>query len=101
MPEAFIIKRWDAEMQGFTDKWRKDTETSSNERAFTDKIIDTNVFEALMWQGQSKAIQKVLDIYLIDRDSIPVADEAIKNQRITEFEKTCSTTRLRTSAANF
>lgn len=93
MPEAFIIKRWDAELSGLTQKWRKAyAALSESDRAFVNAIVDTNVFSAEMWQGQSSTVQKALNFYLIDRDDIPPSDGTSKACKIKAFEKSCPTT---------
>lgn len=90
MPEAFIIKRWDAELSKLTEKWRKAYNTlSENERVFVNGIVDTNVFDEKMWQDQSIAVSKVLSFYMIKREDIPLIDETAKTRRIKEFEQSC------------
>ena len=93
MPEAFIIKRWDAELQGLTGAWHKAyTALSVHDRVFVDTIVDTNVFDSSKWENQSNAICKVLKFYTIDREDIKQAAEASKRQVIMDFEKSCPTT---------
>ncbi|WP_148257824.1 hypothetical protein [Leadbettera azotonutricia] len=90
MPEAFIIKRWDAELSGLTDKWRKAyNKLSDDERNFSDKIIAENIFESSKWQKSSANIKKVLDIYTIERDDIPLVEEEAKTRHIRKFEQSC------------
>jgi hypothetical protein len=90
MPEAFIIKRWDAELGGLTGRWRKAyTALSETERAFVNAIVDTNVFSAEMWQGQSSAVRKALDFYLIKCEDILPANERAKKRHIKKFESSC------------
>jgi hypothetical protein len=90
MPEAFIIKRWDAEMAGLTEKWRKAYKAlSDTERGFVDGIVDTHVFNVSMWHDQSAAVRKVLEFYMIEREHIPHVDENARNRRIKAFEKSC------------
>jgi IS1 family transposase len=90
MPEAFIIKRWDAELGGLTDKWRKAyTALQDADRAFVDSIVDTNAIEESMGQGRSASVRKVLAFYMIERESIPLADKDAKARHIQKFEKTC------------
>jgi hypothetical protein len=91
MPEAFIIKRWDAELSGLTDKWRKAyNKLSDDERSFTDKIIAENVFEISEWKKASTGIKKVLDFYTIGREDIPLIEEEVKARHIKKFNKSCS-----------
>jgi hypothetical protein len=92
MPEAFIIKRWDAELSKLTEKWRKAYNAlSADERKFVNSIVDTNVFDEKMWKDQSSAVSKVLNYYTIKREDIPLVDETAKDRRIKEFEKSCPT----------
>jgi hypothetical protein len=90
MPEAFIIKRWDAELGGLTDKWRKAyNKLSVDERNFADKIISENIFESSKWEKTSTSIKKVLDFYIIERDDIPLVEEEAKIRHIRKFDKSC------------
>jgi len=92
MPEAFIIKRWDAELLGLTDKWRKAYRgLSEAERAIVDKIVDTNIVEEAASDGQSAAIRRTLGYYLISRDNIKCSDAAAKASKIKAFDKSCPT----------
>lgn len=91
MPEAFIIKRWDAELNGLTSKWWSAYEKlSSEDRKFADSIIDTNEFNSLDWKNASHSVKKVLDFYLIKRDDIPLVNEEAKGKAIKKFEKSCT-----------
>lgn len=91
MPEAFIIKRWDAELLGLTNKWREAYWGLSLEDRFNvDQIVDTNVFEKSAFNGYSVAIRKVLGFYMIERESIKSASEVEKERKIKAFDKTCS-----------
>lgn len=93
MPEAFIIKRWDAELSKLTEKWSKAYYAlSTSERSFVDGIVDTNNVDASMLKGHSPAIRKVLEFYMIKREDIPLADEDSKNRKIAAFENSCPTT---------
>jgi hypothetical protein len=90
MPEAFIIKRWDAELGGLTEKWRKAYNVlNDRERDFADKFIDDNIFEPSTWEQTSAATRKLLNFYLIKRDDIPPSDEYAKIRHIKKFEKSC------------
>ena len=92
MPEAFIIKRWDAELSGLTDKWRSAYEMlSEDERVVADRIIDQNIFNPSDWLNHSKPIQDVLKFYVLDRQSIPLARDVDKQRMITRFDDACST----------
>ena len=87
----FIIKRWDAELQGLTGAWNRSyTALSEQDRFFVDRIVDTNAFDASMWKNQSPAVCKVLKFYTIAREDIKLAEEAAKLRVIADFEKSCS-----------
>jgi hypothetical protein len=91
MPEAFIIKRWDAEIRGLTSAWHDSYAALSDpERKFVDDIVDTNTFDASLWKNQSTPVRKVLKFYTINRDDIPLASESAKTRLIMEFEQSCS-----------
>jgi hypothetical protein len=90
MPEAFIIKRWDAELTGLTSKWRiAYSKLDDDERIFVNEIIDENVFESSKWQNKSATIRKVLDFYITDREDIQPATADAKTRHIKTFEKSC------------
>ncbi len=92
MPEAFIIKRWDAEICGYTDKWRNAyTALSDDERAIVNGIVDTNSFNKTMWKGQTTAVCNVLNFYVISEEKIPISNRNIVKRRISDFEETCPT----------
>lgn len=90
MPEAFIIKRWDAELNGLTQEWRNAYYTlSKDERKHADLIIDTNKFNKGDWINESPKVRFLLDFYLEEREEIPLADEDKKIKAIKNFELTC------------
>ena len=92
MPEAFIIKRWDAEICGLTNKWKIAYDALSvSERAFVNDIVHSNLFEPSSWENKSKAVSDLLNYYLIKRDDIPSANEESKQIAILEFESRCPT----------
>ena len=93
MPEAFIIKRWDAELNGLTQEWRNAYyNLSVEERKYADHIIDTNNFDRKIWSKKPKEIRFLLDFYLKEREDIPSADENKKKLAIKKFESTCPLT---------
>lgn len=88
MPEAFIIKRWDAELNGLTNQWHNAYSALSDEdRSFVDEIIDQNAFTRSVWKNKPSSIQQVMDFYLMERENIPLVDEEIKKRAIDAFEK--------------
>ena len=90
MPEAFIIKRWDAELSGLTGKWRRAYASLSGEgKDFADKIIGSNEFSPDMWRGHSKKVSRLLDFYLIQREDVPSVSQAKKLKAIRDFEDSC------------
>ena len=92
MPEAFIIKRWDAELSGHTEKWRQAyAKLNADERNLADRIIATNEFASAQWEKESNAVKDLLNFYLMKREDIPLASEAAKAKAIKEFEEHCPT----------
>lgn len=90
MPEAFIIKRWDAELNGLTNKWRKAYAALSDcDKKIADGIILTNEFSDNMVFKQKKEIRNLLKFYLIKREDIPEARKSEKEKAIVKFEKKC------------
>ena len=95
MPEAFIIKRWDAELDGLTDKWRKAYSVlTEDERVFVDKIVEKNIFTSSEWVGASAPICEVLNFHRMEREDIPPVDKTLKERATSEFEKSCPTEML-------
>jgi hypothetical protein len=93
MPEAFILKRWDAELQGLTGAWRNAyTALSPEERIVVDEIVDTNSFGISKWKNKSRAICGVLDYYTIGREDIPLTDADAKSRVVQAFEQSCPST---------
>lgn len=90
MPEAFIIKRWDAELIGLTSAWRDAyAKLKENEKEFVNDIVATNEFSPELWSKQSQSISKFLKFYLIKREDIHAADETAKDKAIKVFEDCC------------
>jgi len=90
MPEAFIIKRLDAEIIGWTEDWRKVfLSLSCDERTYVDRVISSNVFKDESIKKQSPAIQKVLSFYRLKHSDIPTVSEKQKKLHIEAFEETC------------
>lgn len=90
MPEAFIIKRWDAELSGQTNAWRKAyVKLNEKEREFVNGIIATNEFSPELWDKKSQNISDFLSFYMIKREDIHTIDEAEKNRAIKIFEDSC------------
>lgn len=92
MPEAFIIKRWDAELCGMTADWRKAYDRlSDQERDIAGKIIDANVYNETDWDNISKKVVKLLQFYLKNKDDIPLAKEEKKKKAVKVFQDNCPT----------
>lgn len=90
MPEAFIIMRWDAELSGLTDEWRKAyRQLDDAERDSVDKIVSAQNFTVEEMRRCSTAAQSVLKFHLIKRESIEPAASDTKKRHIKEFESSC------------
>lgn len=90
MPEAFIIKRWDAEINGLKVKWLKAYKSlTEEEREFAELIVKSNEFEKGKWENCSRRVIDFLNYYLIKREDIALVDERRKEKRIAAFEKSC------------
>lgn len=91
MPEAFIIKRWDAELSGLTNAWREAMQKlSQDEKSFVDSVVEKNEFSQVIWNDKSHAVKKALDFYLIKREEIVLATEEAKQKSIDIFEESCN-----------
>ena len=87
MPEAFIVKRWDSEISGLQDEWRKAYSVlTTNEKKETWKIVRKNVFLESEWSGLSLRCRRYLSFYLKQGQDIPVAKKAKKDRAIKMFE---------------
>ena len=92
MPEAFIIRRWDAEISGLKAEWlRARKAMSAKERIVAEEIVKTNVFNPKSIKKQSDRVATFLSYYLIRREDIPVASEKDKAIYIATFEASCTT----------
>ena len=93
MPEAFIIKRWDAEIGGLKAKWQKARSSLSDvELKRAEDIIADNDFDEKKIEQLPEKIAKYLSFYLITREEIPTVDDNKKRKRIAQFESSCPRT---------
>ena len=91
MPEAFIIRRWDAEICGLKEEWISARNAmTTEEREVANKIVATNVFDENEIKKQPVRIAKFLSYYLIRREDIPVTSEKDKAAYIAKFEASCT-----------
>lgn len=96
MPEAFIVKRWDSEIAGLQDEWRKAyAALTADEKKATWEIIRTNVFKKSEWGKLSLRCKRYLDFYLVQGSSIPEAEKEQKDRAIREFEESVPTSATR------
>lgn len=92
MPEAFIIMRWDAVLEGLTQRWRDAYDAlNEEERIIADSIIRTNVFEPDKWKKYSKSLKMLLDFYGYKKEKVPTGRESDKKKLIENFQSTCPT----------
>ena len=91
MPEAFIIRRWDAEISGLKAEWlRARNAMSDKERLVAEDIVKQNVFDPKSIKKQSARVAAFLSYYLVRREDIPVVSETDKAAYIAEFEASCT-----------
>lgn len=91
LPEAFIIRRWDAEICGLKEEWiRARNGMTAEERKTANEIVATNVFDANEIKKQPARIAKFLSYYLIRREDIPVTSGKDKAAYIAKFEASCT-----------
>lgn len=92
MPEAFIIKCWDAEINGFKERWLMAREAlSDDELEVARAIVKKNVFDEREIATQPERVAEFLSHYLIRREDIPEASAQDKADYIAEFEASCTT----------
>ena len=90
MPEAFIIRRWDAEICGLKAKWLRARQAmSASEREEAEYIVHQNVFDAAEIKKHSARVAKFLSFYLVPREDIPVAPPKTKKEAMAKFEASC------------
>ena len=91
MPEAFIIRRWDAEISGLKAEWlRARKAMSDKERVAAEEIVKKNIFDPKSIKKQPARVAAFLSYYLIRREDIPVASEKDKAVYIADFEASCT-----------
>ena len=90
MPEAFIIKRWDAEISGLKDKWIYEYNNLSDEsKQELERIVSINDFSASKIQQAPHELSKILKFYLFQREDIPNVSEESKHKAIISYEAAC------------
>lgn len=92
MPEAFIIKRWDSELNPeLTPAWREAYRALSfYDKKIVDDIVAEQKFRREEWKDLPKLLVDVLNFHLIDRDEIPIVDRERKRKWVEEdFPQTC------------
>lgn len=93
MPESFIIKRWDAEINGLTNEWRSSFyKLSDQERALLKKIVSQKRIADIDLKQYSQHIRNVLNFYLISDDEIKPVSQNDKTRCVTEFKSHCPKT---------
>jgi len=92
MPEAFVVKRWDAEICGLKAKWLKALgELTPVEREWALGVVRENDFEPGKWKGESAKVREFLSFYTLPASEIPQATDEEKRRQIAQFESTCPT----------
>lgn len=92
MPESFIIKRWDAEVCGLTEDWRKGYRAlSKKNKDILLGIVNSNAFNPEEWKSLPPAVCKVLDFYLYKDEDVPAVDVDKKAKFIDQFGASCTT----------
>lgn len=92
MPEAFIIKRWDAEINGLKAQWLAARGAlSADELKMADEIVKGNEFVEHEITTQPARVSEYLSYYLIRREDIPEASAKEKADYIAQFEASCTT----------
>ena len=92
MPESFIIKRWDAEVCGLTEDWRKRYRAlSKKNKDILLGIVNANAFNPEEWKSLPPEVCKVLDFYLYKDEDVPVAAADKKAKFIDQFGLSCTT----------
>lgn len=91
LPEAFIIKRWDAEIGGYKADWLKARKAmSAKERNVAERIVEKNVFDADEINKLPVRVAQFLSFYLIPREEIDDVSEEDKARYIAAFEASCN-----------
>lgn len=90
LPEAFIIKRWDAEITGLKAKWLDAyNNLSSDLKEIFYKIVYSNDFSPSTLKEAPTELSYILTFYQYQREDIPTVSEEAKNKAITTFEASC------------
>jgi hypothetical protein len=90
MPEAFIIKRWDAEYCQLADQWRQAYRAlEAREKDAVDKVVADMKFAPDEWENLSAPARTVLELHTIKREDIREAPPEEKRKLIDDFAGTC------------
>lgn len=91
MPEAFIIRRWDAEISGLKARWLRARKAMSvKEREIAKDIVNANIFNADDIKKLPVRVADFLSYYMIRREDIPDVSAQDKKTYIAEFEASCT-----------
>jgi len=90
MPEAYIIKRWDAEIGGYKAKWQDARKAlSPQELKRAEEIIGDNVFDEDRIRKEPERVAEYLAFYLSERKEIGACTADEKAVFIERFEASC------------
>ena len=87
MPEAYLLKRWDAELGGDIDRWRdKLYALRGDDLEIVKKLIVYNTLnDARLWALYSDRVRNFMDLYLTRPGMIKASSSTKRNKAIADY----------------
>ena len=87
MPEAFLLKRWDAELSGCIDRWRdRFNDLHGDDLEIVKKLVVYNMLnDARLWSQYPDRVRNFMDLYLVKPNEIAGVTSSKREQAIADF----------------
>lgn len=87
MPEAYLLKRWDAELGGDIDRWRDMLYAlRGDDLEIAKKLIVYNTLnDARLWSQYSDRVRDFMDLYLTRPEMVKVVSPSKRNKAIADY----------------
>ena len=87
MPEAYILKRWDAELGGYIDHWRELFNALLDEDLEIVKklLVYNTINDPHLWSQYSDRVRDFMDLYLTKAEKINAAAESKRDRAIADY----------------
>ena len=89
MPEAYLLKRWDAELGGYIDRWRDMLYAlCGDDLEIVKKLIVYNTLnDARLWSQYSDRVRDFMDLYLTRPGMVKIASTEERNKAIADYNE--------------